>query len=83
MSEPGRSVQDGLGFSRRWSRGHHWMGIAAMTIEIDTTKSGLPAIERTDDAHSDADSAARREKERQLDDALANTFPASDPVSVS
>ncbi len=54
-----------------------------MTIEIDTTKSGLPAIERTDDAHSDADSAARREKERQLDDALANTFPASDPVSVS
>jgi hypothetical protein len=54
-----------------------------MAIEIGGTESGLPAIERADDAQGDTDRAARRERERRLDDALANTFPASDPVSVS
>ncbi len=39
------------------------------------TKTEQPAGERDD-------TAAREEKERQLDEALANTFPASDPVSL-
>lgn len=30
----------------------------------------------------DVDELARRHQEQELDDALSNTFPASDPVSI-
>ena len=42
-------------------------------------------VEPKHKAHQDDDDGAKRERMRQeeaLDEALANTFPASDPVSI-
>jgi hypothetical protein len=54
------------------------------TTEPSPTKQIKPASGDVDGTpNPDKASAGLSEKERQLDDALANTFPASDPISVS
>jgi hypothetical protein len=56
-------------------RGKAWGSAAAGEIEMNSNRKRSPA-------KHDLDKLVRRHQEEELDDALENTFPASDPVSI-